>query len=983
MDKIIVRGAKEHNLKNISLEIPRDKLVVFTGISGSGKSTLAFDTIFAEGQRRYLESLSSYARQFLGQMKKPDVESIDGLSPAISIDQKTASHNPRSTVGTVTEIYDYLRLLYAKIGIPHCLECGRAIQQLTIDQIVDSIIDANDGAEVMIFAPAVRGRKGEYHSFLNDFYLKGFAKARVNGKMVDLKDRVILERYKTHTIEILIDTIKASVENLGRLYEAVELASGNSEGNVLVVSSKSSEASKSSKSSSRSKKSPTRHSGLDPESPEILKQVQDDGGEGNEKLYNMRLSCAYCNLSFPEIAPRLFSFNSPYGACPTCTGLGIKKEIDPELIIPDKTKTIEEGGILPESYSQFNYYGSILRSLIEHYAFPANRRIKDLPAEKLNTILYGEEDPVRLKVKYYMNGRPRSFTMRFPGLIPLLEERHQKTESDSVRADIERYMSTSDCPTCHGARLKPEALAVKISEKNIQEVVSGSILETQAFFAAFTKTITPRDKLIADRILKEITGRLTFLTDVGLEYLTLDRAANTLAGGEAQRIRLASQVGSALTGVLYVLDEPSIGLHARDNKRLLDTLKHLRDIGNSLIVIEHDEETMREADWLVDIGPRAGKEGGEVVASGTPAEVMKNTQSLTAEYLRGDKVIPVPLKRRALRKKGLIIRNAQEHNLKHLTVEIPLGVFACITGVSGSGKSTLINDILYPALARKLHSAHAHPGRHEKIEGIENVDKVIVIDQSPIGRTPRSNSATYTGMFTPIRELFAATRGARIKGYGPGRFSFNVKGGRCEACQGDGLQKIEMQFLPDVYIPCDVCNGKRYTSETLSIQYNSKNISEILEMTVTDGVQFFKDIPQIADKVKVLHDVGLGYIQLGQSATTLSGGEAQRIKLATELAKRATGKTLYILDEPTTGLHFEDVSKLLHVLNRLVDAGNSVLVIEHQMDVIKTADWIIDLGPEGGDKGGMIVAQGTPEQVVNIKGSYTGQFLKPFLKSNS
>ncbi len=963
-NSIIIRGAKEHNLKNISLEIPRDKLVVFTGISGSGKSTLAFDTIFAEGQRRYLESLSSYARQFLGQMKKPDVESIDGLSPAISIDQKTASHNPRSTVGTVTEVYDYLRLLYAKIGIPHCLECGRAIEQQTIDQIVESIIDQFNGQEVLIFSPIVRGRKGEYHTMLNDFYLKGYAKARVNGAMVELSERVPLDRYKTHTIDILMDTIPATVENMSRLFEAVEFATGNAEGNVLVISNKTSDVSRKKQSGKRTK--------LTTDDLPLTTET--------EHLYNMKLACPYCNLSFPEIAPRLFSFNSPYGACPTCTGLGVKREIDAELLIPDKNKTIEEGGILPDSYSQFNYYGSILRSLVEHYILPANRRVKDLPEDKLTKILYGEADPIPLKVKYYMAGRPRVFRTQFIGLIPMLEDRYQRTDSDTVRTDIERYMSSSDCPTCHGARLKPEALAVKVGGQSINEVVERAILGTHQFFKDLARSINPRERLIADRILKEITERLGFLLDVGLEYLTLDRAANTLAGGEAQRIRLASQVGSALTGVLYVLDEPSIGLHARDNARLLGTLKRLQKIGNTLIVIEHDEETMREADWLVDIGPQAGKYGGEIVASGTPAEVMKHPTSLTAQYLRGDRVIVVPTYRRKPRKNSLIIKNATEHNLKNITVEIPLGVLVCITGVSGSGKSTLINDILYEALAKKLHRANTRPGKHGGIEGMENLDKVIVIDQSPIGRTPRSNPATYTGMFTPIRELFAATKGARIKGYGPGRFSFNVRGGRCEACQGDGLQKIEMQFLPDVYIPCDVCNGKRYTSETLSITYNNKNIAQVLGMTVEEGYIFFKDIPQIAEKLKILNDVGLGYIELGQSATTLSGGEAQRIKLATELAKRATGKTLYILDEPTTGLHFEDIHKLLGVVHRLVDAGNSVLIIEHQLDVIKTADWVIDLGPEGGDKGGTIVAQGTPEQIAKVKQSYTGQFLKKVLK---
>ncbi len=962
-DKIIIRGAREHNLKNIDLELPRGKFIVFTGISGSGKSTLAMDTIFAEGQRRYLESLSSYARQFLGQMKKPDVESIEGLSPAIAVDQKTASHNPRSTVGTVTEIYDYLRLLYAKIGTPTCLQCGREIQSLTIEQMAETVVDDCHGLTVTIYAPVVRGRKGEYLQLLNEFYLKGYTKARLNGKFVNLKERVALPRYKSHTIDIVIDTVKVNADALGRIFEALEQATKLTDGLALVE-----EASLVALRLGSGNKNMVL--------PEQAKRVE---GPPTSRLFNQRLNCPYCDLSFQNIEPRLFSFNSPVGMCQQCKGLGSKQEIDPDRVIPDKNKTIEEGGILSGSYTEFNYYGAILRALQERYALPANRRIKDLADAAVRKILYGEGQPFALRIKFYIAGRPRVATLTFNGLLHHLKYRAENTESEAVRQEIEGYMSKDPCPSCHGTRLREEALHVLVGGKHIAELTSLSIAITLAFVQNLS--LSQRQELIVERVLKEITVRLQFLVDVGLSYLTLDRPASTLAGGERQRIRLASQVGSGLTGVLYILDEPSIGLHARDNAKLLSTLKQLRDLGNTVIVIEHDEETMRESDWIVDIGPGAGKQGGTIVASGPIESILaKSNGSLTGKYLRGEKQIAVPAERRAFNKRALLIRGAAEHNLKKLTVEIPLGLFVCVTGVSGSGKSTLVHDVLYKALAQKMYGALERPGRHSGIEGIENLDKVIIIDQSPIGRTPRSNPATYTGVFTPIRELFAATKDARIRGYGPGRFSFNVRGGRCEACSGEGFVKIEMQFLPDVYVPCDVCNGKRYAAETLKVQYKQKSIAEVLAMTVGEALPFFTDIPKIKPILKVLSDVGLDYIELGQPATTLSGGEAQRVKLSTELARRATGKTLYILDEPTTGLHFDDVNKLLKVLQRLTDGGNTVLVIEHNLDVVKSTDYIIDLGPEGGDAGGEVVAVGTPEEVAKKPSSHTGRFLRGMLK---
>lgn len=956
MNKIIIKGAREHNLKNINLELPRDKFIVFTGISGSGKSTLAFDTIFAEGQRRYLESLSSYARQFLGQMKKPDVDYIEGLSPAISIDQKAASHNPRSTVGTVTEIHDYLRLLYAKIGIPHCPECGREIAKLSTEEIVDRILDlpagrqeSGEGEKIEILSPIVRGRKGEYSTLLLDMFRRGFSKAIVNGKKYELapKTSIPLGRYKMHNIDIIVDDLEISDKNISRIFESVEKALKLSHGLVKV------------KLTTGNKQLATRE----------------------EIIYNQKLSCPVHDIEFPELEPRLFSFNSPYGACPACEGLGSKKEIDPELVVSDKNRTIAEGAILPWSYKTSSYYGGILRSVIKYYHIPDNVRLKDLPQKKLDILLFGDQDPDYIPVKIYSKGGSVwKFDIEWKGIVGFLQERYFKTDSNAVRENIEKYMSPTPCSACKGARYKPEALLVTVGEKNIHQISSVSISETLEFFKNFK--LNQKENLIAGRILKEIMARLGFLDNVGLNYLTLGRSANTLAGGETQRIRLASQIGSQLVGVLYILDEPSIGLHARDNKKLLETLLELRDLGNTVIVIEHDEETMREADHLVDIGPGAGKLGGEIVAEGSPAEVIENKNSLTAKYLRGDLSIEIPKFRRPTKnKKSIVVRGASEHNLKSINVEFPLKIFACVTGVSGSGKSTLVEDILYKSLSAQVMRSLERSGRHKEIVGAHYIDKVIMIDQSPIGRTPRSNPATYTGLFTPIRELFAQTRDAKARGYLPGRFSFNVSGGRCDNCSGEGFLKIEMQFMPDVYLPCDVCKSKRYNSETLQVQYKGKNIAEILAMTVTEAVEFFQNFPKIHEPLKILEDVGLGYIGLGQAATTLSGGEAQRIKLASELSRLATGNTLYILDEPTTGLHFEDIKKLLGVLNRLVDAGNSVVVIEHNMDVIKTADWIIDLGPEGGDQGGRVVVTGTPEEVAKYwKESYTGKFLKEALK---
>lgn len=936
INEIIIKGAKEHNLKNIDLVLPHNKLIVFTGLSGSGKSTLAFDTIYAEGQRRYLESLSSYARQFLGQMEKPDVESIEGLSPAISIDQKSASHNPRSTVGTVTEIYDYLRVLYARIGTAHCLVCGRVISKLSVEQMVERVLDLGEGTNIQILAPVVRGRKGEYHQLLSDLFKDGYTQARINGKIQRTDSKVNLARYKAHTIEVLVDTLKVKSDNLSRINEAIEQALKLTDGLVSILTAK------------------------------------------KEILFNQNLTCPEHGAGLTEIEPRIFSFNSPYGACPKCDGLGVEKEIDPNLIMPDKKLSISQGAIMPLHYKANNYYGAILQSLSDRFNFSLNTPVSNIPQAILEKILYGDDDLEYLPIRYFSGGHSRNFHLKFRGMIPFLKRRYKQTDSPAIRLEIEKYMAQRPCDSCGGARLKKESLSVTIDSKNLSELTHLSVKDAYKFF--LNLKLNSREILIAQKILAEIKNRLKFLIDVGLNYLTLDRATYTLAGGEAQRIRLASQIGSGLVGVLYILDEPSIGLHPRDDARLLETLVRLRDLGNTVIVIEHDEETMRRADQIVDVGPGAGKAGGEIVAQGNIDDIISEPRSITGQYLSKKRKIDVPETRRKIKDKFVSIFGASEHNLKNLTVHFPLGVFTCVTGVSGSGKSTLVNDILNKALAQKLMRSSERPGKYHKIEGFENLNKVITIDQSPIGRTPRSNPATYTGVFTLIRELFSKTRDAKMRGYSPGRFSFNIAGGRCDNCQGDGVIKIEMHFMADVYIPCEVCSGKRFNRETLAVKFKNKNIADVLNMTVEEAYIFFRDIPKISDVLKTLTEVGLGYIHLGQAATTLSGGEAQRVKLATELAKRATGNTLYILDEPTTGLHFEDINKLLKVLHRLVDAGNSVVVIEHNLDVVKTCDYIIDLGPEGGDEGGKIIATGTPEEITNFPKSYTGQFLKKVLK---
>ncbi len=957
-DKIIIRGAKQHNLKNVDLELPRNKLIVFTGLSGSGKSSLAFDTIYAEGQRRYIESLSSYARQFLGQMDRPDVESIEGLSPAISIDQKGVSHNPRSTVGTVTEIYDYFRLLYSRIGVPYCPNDGTKIEKLTIDEIVDSLIkqalNLPDKATeltkadqksvwVKIFAPVVAAKKGEYHQLLYDLYGQGYGHARVDGKMLHLREKVELARYKQHTIDVLVDELAIEEQQpddvVTRLTEAVE--------NALELAK--------------------RH-----ENQFIIVRLNE-----TDRIFSANYSCPQCGYSFSEINPRLFSFNSPQGACETCHGLGTIAEFDPALIVPDDTLSISQGAVVPSSYgaNKGSYYATIISSVCEHYNIRQELRIKDLPAEDLNTLLYGRGKD-KIRIRFFTSGRASHFSIWFDGLIKLMKRRYDATESDNVRDELSQYITHRPCPDCKGDRLKPEALAVRVGHDtglNISSVSRLSVTKADEFFAKLK--LDERELLIAERILNEIRSRLTFLINVGLNYLSLNRAAGTLSGGEAQRIRLASQIGSGLTGVLYVLDEPTIGLHQRDNLRLLETLVHLRKLGNTVIVVEHDEDTIWAADYLVDIGPGAGIHGGKIVAKGKLDEFMASTESQTAAYLRGDRYIPMSTKRREPTTRLLTIIGATENNLKNINVSFPLGLFVAVTGVSGSGKSTLVNDILYKAVSQKLLHRLDRPGKHKEIQGLEHVDKIVAIDQAPIGRTPRSNPATYTGIFTPVRELFAASPEAKVRGYKPGRFSFNVTGGRCEACQGNGTVTIEMHFLPDIEIPCDVCKGKRYNRETLEVTFKGKNIFEILSLTIEEALTFFKDIHQISDKLETLVDVGLGYVQLGQSATTLSGGEAQRVKLSSELSKRDTGRTLYLLDEPTTGLHFADIDKLLGVLNRLVGKGNTVIVIEHNLDVIKTADYIIDLGPEGGDGGGKLLVAGTPEKVANTPASFTGKFL--------
>ena len=933
--KLIVKGAREHNLKNVDIEIPRDKLVVFTGLSGSGKSSLAFDTIYAEGQRRYVESLSSYARQFLGQMEKPDVDTIEGLSPAISIDQKTTSKNPRSTVGTVTEIFDYLRLLYARIGIPHCPICGREIKQQTVDQIVDQVMALPERTRIQILAPIVRGRKGEYVKEFESARKSGYVRARVDGIVYDLSESIKLEKNKKHTIEIVIDRLVISEEIRSRLADSIETATSLS-GGLLTV----------------------------------------DVIDGEEMTFSQNYSCPEHGVSIEELSPRMFSFNNPYGACPKCTGLGIFMSIDPELIVSNRNLSIREGGIRASGWSYLDG-GTIAQmyyeGLAEHYGFSLDTPIKNLPKKVMDVIFYGSKgEKIKMtRKKEYGSG---TYMVEFEGVVNNLQRRYQETQSEWMREELESYMSQVPCPECHGQRLKPESLAVTVGGLNIAELSQKSVADALAFINGIR--LTEREHMIADRILKEITERLGFLQSVGLEYLTLSRSAGTLSGGESQRIRLATQIGSYLMGVLYILDEPSIGLHQRDNAKLLATLQHLRDLGNTLIVVEHDEETMLHADWIVDIGPGAGVHGGNVVFSGTVEDICRCEGSITGQYLSGKKRIPIPLQRRPGNGKLLTVKGATEHNLKNVDVDFRLGAFNCVTGVSGSGKSSLVNEIVHKRLAAELNGAHTRPGAHEDMLGLENLDKVIDIDQSPIGRTPRSNPATYTGVFNDIRELYASTNDAKMRGFSSGRFSFNIKGGRCEACQGDGIIKIEMHFLPDIYVPCEVCKGQRYNRETLEVRYKRKNIYEVLEMTVEEALDFFSSIPKIARKLQTLYDVGLGYIKVGQPATTLSGGEAQRVKLATELSRRATGRTVYILDEPTTGLHTADVHQLIQVLQKLVDSGNTVIVIEHNLDVIKTADYVIDLGPEGGDKGGSIVVTGTPEEVAECEASYTGQYLK-------
>ncbi len=939
-NSIVIKGAKEHNLKDINIEIPRDKLVVITGLSGSGKSSLAFDTLYAEGQRRYVESLSAYARQFLGLMEKPDVESIDGLSPAISIDQKTTSKNPRSTVGTVTEIYDYIRLLYARVGVPYCPNCGKKIEKQTIDQIVDNIMELEEGTKIQVLAPIIRGRKGEFVKLLADFQKEGFVRARVDGEIIELSDDIDLDRKKKHNVELVVDRLVVKTEIRSRLTESVEIALKHA--NNLV-------------------------------------SIDIPGKE--TRLFSQNYACPDCGISFDELSPRMFSFNNPFGACPRCTGIGYLMKMDPDLIIPDKNKTLYDGvkafgsSNMKKGETMAKMY---FESIAKHYGVEIKDvPIKKLPKEFLDKILYGtgfEE----IDFEYSSAAGVRRFTAPFEGVIPTLERRHNETKSQGMRDFYEYYMSESECTECNGARLKKEVLAVRVGDKNINELTSMSIDKIKDYLNSLE--LNKKDRMIADQIFKELNKRLQFLMDVGLEYLTLSRSAGTLSGGEAQRIRLATQIGSGLTGVLYILDEPSIGLHQRDNEKLIATLKKLRDLGNTVLVVEHDEDTMYAADQIIDIGPGAGVHGGHIMAQGTADEVKLVTNSVTGQYLSGRKQIEVPKKRRKSNGKAIEIKGAEENNLKNLNVKFPLGQFVCVTGVSGSGKSTLVNEVLYKSIAKELNGSNNKPGKCKEVKGLQNIDKIINIDQSPIGRTPRSNPATYTGVFDIIRDIFATTNEAKMRGYEKGRFSFNVQGGRCEACSGDGILKIEMHFLPDIYVPCEVCKGKRYNKETLEVKYKGKTIADVLDMTVEEALEFFSNIPRIKQKIQTLYDVGLGYIKLGQPSTTLSGGEAQRIKLATELSKKATGKTLYILDEPTTGLHIADVHKLVDILQRLVDTGNSIIVIEHNLDLIKTADYIIDLGPEGGDKGGQIVAVGSPEQLSRNEQSYTGKFLKKYLE---
>ena len=938
---IKIRGANEHNLKNIDLDIPRNKFVVLTGLSGSGKSSLAFDTIYAEGQRRYMESLSSYARQFLGQMEKPDVDLIEGLSPAISIDQKTTSHNPRSTVGTVTEIYDYLRLLFARIGIPHCPKCGKEIRRQTIDQIVDRIMELPERTKLQLLAPVVRGRKGEHVKLLEDAKKSGYVRVRVDGILYDLSETIALEKNKKHNIEIVVDRLVVREGIQKRLTESIETVTALSGGLLLVD----------------------------------LNQGED------ELMFSQNFSCPDCGIDLMEIEPRVFSFNNPSGACPTCTGLGMQMKFDEHLIVPNDSLSIIKGAIVAPGYNSIATKGSMSRvlfdALAEKYGFSLETPFRELPEDVKKIIFYGT-GVEKLRITYTNYRGTGSYDYAFEGILNNLQRRYNET-SETMRGEYEEFMTNIKCPDCHGKRLRPEVLAITVGGRNISEITELSVAEIQRFFAGLK--LSGQEEMIAERILKELHARVGFLMDVGLDYLTLSRTAGTLSGGEAQRIRLATQIGSGLVGVVYILDEPSIGLHQRDNDKLLATLKHLRDIGNSLIVVEHDEDTMLAADFVVDIGPGAGRDGGEVVCAGSVAEIMACERSVTGDYLSGRKKIEIPGERRAFNRENLLtIKGAAENNLKNINVEIPLGIFTCVTGVSGSGKSSLVNEILYKRLARDLNRAKLRPGAHTEMLGLEKLDKVINIDQSPIGRTPRSNPATYTGLFDMIRDVFAQTTEAKMRGYQKGRFSFNVKGGRCEACTGDGIIKIEMHFLPDIYVPCEVCGGKRYNRETLEVKYKGKTISDVLEMTVEEALVFFENIPRIKSKLQTLYDVGLSYVQLGQSSTTLSGGEAQRVKLATELSRKSTGRTMYILDEPTTGLHTADVHKLVHILQRLAEGGNTVVVIEHNLDVIKTADYIIDLGPEGGDKGGTLVAAGTPEEICKVEESYTGRYLKGILE---
>ena len=1060
-DKIIIRGAREHNLKNIDVTIPRDKLVVITGLSGSGKSSLAFDTIFAEGQRRYVESLSAYARQFLDKMEKPDVDHIDGLSPAISIDQKGTTHNPRSTVGTVTEIYDYLRLLYARVGHQHCPQCGREVSQQTIQQIVDAVLHLPEGSRIMLLAPLIQGRKGEYKNIFEEMRRAGYVRVRVDGTIMDLSDEIDLDKQKKHTIEVVVDRliIRKGQSQKAATTATAPLATDRSDEQPLAFPQRAS-LKKVAESSSLYDSKAGQNSAEDDTKLEEAHPMPDDGVDpafrqrltdslettlklgsgvvlvsvidGQEILFSEKAACVYCGISLPEIAPRTFSFNSPHGACPTCTGLGTQMELDAERIVTHPELTLQQGAIAPWSkvVNGSQWHSAILEALATKYSFSLETPWRNLEEKQRQVILYGTPDPITIRYKP-QHGNTRNYTTHFEGVIPNLDRRYKQTDSDMIREEIEGYMSARICPACNGARLKPEALAVSVGGRNIVQISRLSIVLAQRFFqeleeqAAPTAVVanlhvlngnggsgqgkkkngassnnpvkrdplakidpneplvevalTERERFIARQVLKEIRARLQFLIDVGLDYLTLDRAAASLSGGEAQRIRLATQIGSGLMGVLYILDEPSIGLHQRDNERLIKTLVRLRNLGNTLLVVEHDEDTMRAADHIIDIGPGAGEHGGYVVAEGTYDEIVANTNSLTGDYLSRRKCIAIPEQRRVGNGNVITIKGARENNLKNLDVDIPLGKFVVITGVSGSGKSTLITDILYRKLAHTFYRAHDKPGAHDAVEGLAHLDKVIEIDQSPIGRTPRSNPATYTNAFTAIRELFAQVPESKIRGYQPGRFSFNVKGGRCEACKGEGIVKIEMNFLPDVYVPCEVCQGKRYNREALEIHYKGKTISDILDMTVEEAVSFFANVPSISNKMRTLFEVGLGYMRLGQPATTLSGGEAQRVKLATELSRRATGRTMYILDEPTTGLHFADVDRLLTVLQKLVDTGNTIVVIEHNLDVIKSADWVIDLGPAGGDAGGRLIAQGTPEEVAENEQSYTGHFLKRML----